>query len=256
MLAWAIFSVALLLTACEKDPIFNTYSIDENGNWTHPEENANIIPEAVSDSEGNVYDAVRLGDQVWMAQNLKAMRLNGSYVVEHAIPSMRLSDYDRQYDDAYGYLYKWTSVISDASSDLQQSSEAKEICPDGWHLPSEVEWDEMLSFVIQQPEYQCAVGENAIAKALSSTGNWTECNVFGAPGCTPVCNNATGFNAIPVGDFLGIESRHFGEFASFWTADEYDSDNAYCVSINYNEATVSRSVKSKDSYLAVRCIRD
>lgn len=264
VMLWMALVALWAFTACEKDPLLSIYRVEEDGTWTLSDTNANLIKDAVTDNQGYTYDAVRLGNQVWLKQNLLSYFYdNGAQVylpvaISHALPSQPSTTQfgGDTYDDAFGLLYKWDDAMNINYQPDEASAHVQGACPAGWHLPTSAEWHELIDFVGQQPEYQCSAGENAIAKALCSTEIWPSSNVFGAPGCAPECNNATGFSALPVGDLIGFQNSHFGEFASFWTADEYDSENAYCFTINYNEATVSRSTRSKDVYLAVRCVQD
>ena len=102
----------------------------------------------VTDIDGNVYKTVKLGNQVWMAENLRTTR----YADGRKIPLGTTESFDvayRYYPDDnsanvadYGYLYNWPAVMNGSASSSANPSGVQGICPDGWHVPSNAEWTE------------------------------------------------------------------------------------------------------------------
>ena len=104
---------------------------------------AQVVENAVSDINGNVYDAVQIGEQLWMAENLTYASINGTHCFE----------YNLNLCSKYGRLYTWNA--------------ASNACPKGWHLPTK---DEFITLIN-------AVGGNSIAgKKLKSTDEWEKEN--------------------------------------------------------------------------------
>lgn len=86
----------------------------------------NIIPNAVTDIDGNSYNAVRIGEQVWLAENMRTKRDCEGNALYNYYPDNNPKNVAK-----YGYLYTWP--------------EAKKVCPAGWHLPTNEEWNSLRS---------------------------------------------------------------------------------------------------------------
>ena len=220
----------------------------------------------VKDVDGNTYGTVKIGEQCWMRQNMRA---------KHYPSGTSLWYYDDSDSDIpladRGYLYSW--------------GVAKNICPTGWHLPSKADWKQLTDYVGSVSQYHC--GNNSkIAKALASPSWWNSSNVACHPGNQIVPNNATGFGAVPAGyyaDYITCDkywrpSDYFdaGNGTIFWTATH---DSIY---VNYGDdgedlyvwenigpivfkiysdtyfATYyyDNSCYYTDEYYSVRCLRD
>lgn len=136
------------------------------------------------------------------------------------------------------------------------------ICPNGWHIPSLAEWNQLLNYVSSQNSYVCGNNNNNIAKALAYTDYWTASSNSCAVGNNQNANNSTGFSAIPDGIFYFSENdpnEHEGDkhnFAHFWSTTESGSNNAMRISLNYSSNVVEQSVSGKRSCCSVRCVRD
>ena len=242
-----ILNVLLVLLLCSCN--------DDNGKQTH----SKIIKNAVKDADGNKYDAVKIGDQVWMAENLRTTKYeDGTSIPLGNSDFLGVGGY-RYYPDGnasnvekYGYLYDWYAVTRGASSSANPSG-VQGICPDGWHVPSADEWQNLINYV----EYQIETGELAnttVAKALASTDGWKTSSSSGTPGYVPSANNSTGFSAFPAGH-NGF-SNDFGFRAYFWSATESNSDGTYFLDLLYNKADMLRlNATNKYVGFSVRCIR-
>ena len=186
----------------------------------------------VTDIDGNVYKTVKLGNQVWMAENLRTTR----YADGTPIPLGTESSYDvayRYYPDDNsanvsdcGCLYNWPAVMNGSLSSSANPSGVQGICPDGWHVPSDAEWTELENYVSSQSQYVCGSDEDNIAKALASEVGWNNNTENCAVGNNPDANNATGFSARPAGGYFGDYSG-FGNYAYFWSATQTNSSYAY-----------------------------
>jgi uncharacterized protein (TIGR02145 family) len=142
----------------------------------------------------------------------------------------------------YGRLYDWATAMalssscnSDTCSDQIQPRH-KGVCPSGWHIPSGVEWDQLVNF---------ADGTSSILKA---TNGWSgEKNG----------QNTYGFSALPGG--YGSSDGNFddaGYSGSWWSSSEYDSYYVYCRSIDFGTVHVSWENVEKSYLFSVRCVKD
>ncbi len=160
------------------------------------------------------YKYVTIGKQVWMAENLAYKPSNGNY--------WAYNNYEGNVAK-YGYLYDWQT--------------AKNVCPTGWHLPSDAEWTQLTGFV----------GSNVGTKLKAKSG-WS----FNGNG-----TDDYGFSALPGGGryydgyFYGIEN-----FGRWWSSTEYSTSNAWGRSMSYSYSYVYRGYNLKSWGFSVRCVRD
>jgi uncharacterized protein (TIGR02145 family) len=164
--------------------------------------------------DGKTYKTVKIGKQVWMAENLAYKPSSGNYWA-----------YDNNSSNVnkYGYLYDWQT--------------AKNVCPTGWHLPSDAEWTELTNFVGRNP------GTKLKAKSgWSSNGNGTDYYDFSA---LPGGRRRDG------GDFDSIGGNGY-----WWSSTEYYTSIAWYRVMTSSTRSVYRSYDSKSWGLSVRCLRD
>ena len=186
--------------------------------------------------DGETYHTVKIGDQVWMVDNLR-FKTEGSYA-----PGS-----DEANVAQYGRLYTWTAALGipaefddqSPTKDLEMYHKIREdnyqgIAPEGWHIPSLKEWEQLLS--------------NLPPK---STGDELRGACFwGNPG-----EDSFGFFALPAGyRFANGSFQQFGRRARFWSKDEYGKSNAYRLSIT-NKAFDIEGVYRSDA-MSVRCIKN
>ena len=207
----------------------------------------------VTDVDGNVYNTVQIGNQCWMKENMRSTHCSDGTTVP---AGGNVSSYTNPYyysnpelDAAiHGYLYNWSAAMI--------------VCPTGWHLPSEVEWTQLTSYVNSVPDYQCGngYGYGRIAKALASTFDWCISTTACAIGNDLSANNATGFQAVPAGYFA--EDEYFSSWESdafFWSSTEYYTDYARYINLHCWSANVSfdyYTTDPKELGYSVRCLRD
>ena len=244
-----------------------------------------IIPKAVTDIDGNTYNAVRLGNQIWMAENLRTTKYaDGEQIKEGTVVSMNEAYYyypngNSSNMSGYGLLYNVKAVVRDIAAAVHNPNRVQGICPNGWHVPSIAEWAQLTEYVSSQKKYTCGDSATYIAKALASTIGWNSSTDIC---CLEKCfvgdeissNNATGFGAMPAGIATRpLESpvgySDFGNFAYFWSSSfTMDKSLAYDYRLSYEEAHVLRYWdKQNNSYLysywdfrcnghSVRCVKD
>ena len=253
------FAASLLVAACEKEPDDNPGGDDGNDTLPHPE----IIYRAVADIDGNCYDAVKIGDQVWMSENLRTTRYaNGDPIpmgVESSTDPCRYApDGDESQVPVYGYLYNWSAVMHGETSSNAVPSGVQGICPNGWHVPSDSEWTAMENSITDAnlPDYIVGRGDHAGKLAGGELGTWVQCRNFGAPGyyySDYTERNSTGFSALPAGYFLDSIVK-FHERAYFWSSSILGQLPVYR-RLEYNKTYVGRN-SFYNAGLSVRCLRD
>ena len=265
-------AVALFAVACDKDE-----PTPAQENPTNPSDTTQvdpstevIIPNAVTDYDGNSYDAVRIGNQVWMASNLRTTHYaNGEDIPEGTTlsdtePYRYTPDNSEANVAAYGYLYNWFAMMHGAASSEENPSGVQGICPNGWHVPSNAEWSQLTDYCFSQTEYVCSGNGDNIAKSLAADHDWVLSTNVCAVGNDLNTNNTTGFSALPAGLYTDFYngSYHSGtylgfrNFAYFWSATEDAANRAYPRYLFYDYAYVGGDYSYKSSGLSVRCVRD
>ena len=219
--------------------------------------NKSPLPESgvLKDSrDGQTYRTVKIGNQVWMAENLNFVTDNSWCYGEDPANCAK-----------YGRLYTWAaamdsvgewstngkgcgygktcSVASDGSATLVRG-----ICPKGWHLPSLDEW-ETLIVAVDGSITEYTFSNTAGTKLKSATG-W---NAYS--GITN--EDAFGFSALPAGNGCGNGFYLYeGDYAYFWSSTEYDSVNAYGMNLYYGDDKALLGEIWKGIGYSVRCLKD
>jgi uncharacterized protein (TIGR02145 family) len=208
----------------------------------------------VTDYDGNVYQIVEIGNQVWMAENLKTTHYaNGTSLVDGTNAGDIYGDYtskfyfaynnDESNVSTYGKLYTWEAAMNGSASSSSNPSGVQGVCPNGWHMPSTAEWDELTDYL---------GGQNSGGK-LKETGytHWNEPN-SGA-------SNSSGFTALPGGmRFYDGTFYSLRENANFWTSDFVENYGGYGRSLSYDSEYVN-PFYTPQNYIygySVRCVKD
>ena len=204
----------------------------------------------VSDYDNNVYNTVKIGAQCWLKENLRSTHYADGTLIPSFVAPMGNSAYVAE----YGYLYHWAAVMHNAPSSTAIPSGVQGICPDGWHVPSEAEWTQLTDYVASQPAYLCtSYNEPHIARALSAPAGWNSGSSFCAPGRNMADNNATGFSAMPAGEWVSYQNRDKDKVACYWSA-SMGNDNAMTIRLLYHNPDVLVSNSSVENRFSVRCV--
>lgn len=170
------------------------------------------------DIDGNEYRSVRLGPQIWMAENLRTTRSRAG----EPLPSSAPND-DEASVPVYGRLYDWAT--------------ARRACPDGWHLPSDAEWALL----------DTTVGAHA-GGALKDTRTWRS---------PDAATNRTGFSARPAGYASDHEfDSQFGTRAVFWSATPADDHFVWSRVLGDDSPDLRRAMQHPQYDFSVRCLED
>ena len=246
------------------------YATNEHGtNYGLEESFTTPIPficgtNTVTDYDNNVYNTVQIGGQCWMKENMRATHYSNGTSITQASTTQSSSTTRYYYDPGsatnYGYLYNWPAAKGLGLAAVSTNNQG--ICPTGWHVPSDGEWNQLTQYVGSQSQYLCSNNSTYIAKALASSIGWSSSTTTCAVGNTPGSNNATGFSALPAGLTTNYSTGyHFvssGSEAHFWTATVgTNSERAYCKSLSNGSAQVSTSSNALTvGGFSVRCLRD
>ena len=256
-------AAAMMTVACEKEeptPAQETPANPSDTTQVDPPTEV-FIHNAVTDYDGNSYDAVRIGSQVWMASNLRTTHYaNGEAIPDGGENTSETAPYRYQSTgttdlSSYGYLYNWPAVMHGASSSSSNPSGVQGVCPNGWHVPSDVEWLQLTDYCSGHTECVCSGDGNNIAKSLAADHDWQITTVECAVGNDLSSNNITGFSALPAGSYYGSYTG-FGTNALFWGATSGSSSGAHGFYLDYRYAYVGRNIPYKYVGFSVRCVRD
>ena len=207
----------------------------------------------INDIDGNTYQTIGIDNQIWMAENLKTTRYNDGTPIPKitdntvwvALTTGAYSDYNNSPDNStiYGRLYNWYTVDNNEATKMA-SNGGKNVCPTGWHVPSDGEWQALTTYL---------GGKDVAGGKLKETGttHWTNPNT----GAT----NETGFTALPGGScydiYKDIEINGY-----WWSSTTYTNPtNAGFRYMSYNNVSVNQA-SSYGAYkkvgFSVRCVRD
>ena len=216
----------------------------------------NFIP--CTDYDNHNYPTVQIGSQVWMAENLKTMHYtDGTSLIDGDDPSTGwLSDFTKYfvtynsdviYVKTYGLLYTWTAAMNGLASSNSIPSGVQGVCPSGWHLPSNGEWQLVISYL---------GGEGVAGEKMKTTGTIeTYDGLWHIPNTD--ATNQSGFSALP-GGYRSYFYNDLGFRAAFWTSNT-DIINSFPVSYwlywGSNEVLPSNCCNESHAF-SVRCIKD
>lgn len=245
------------------DVTLNTkINVNESGSnvWNFDVRPDGLVRDSVTDYDGNVYRIVKLGNQYWMAENLRTTHYaDGTFIRMLPsiinIPCRYYPNNDSTTVADYGYLYNWRAVMNKSASSSRNPSGVQGICPKGWHVPSDAEWQQLVDYMGTQAKYWCTNDTLSFAKALTSKEGWESDEGDCAIGNEQEENNASGFNARPAG-YFSSEYGSFGRNADFWSATEQDVSNAKYRFLSKRRSTIGSNSCEKYNAFPVRCLRD
>jgi len=208
----------------------------------------------VTDVDGNTYQTIKIGNQCWMAENLKVTHYRNGDAIPNvpdntawaALSTGAYCSYenDDTYVATYGRLYNWYA-----------RDDSRNIAPEGWHVPTDEEWKQLeMALGMSQSEADDISfrGTNEGSKLAGNASLWNDGDLK---------NNAafgeSGFSALPGG--YRHSSGSFGSLgygASFWSSIEYYSGSAWPRTLYCYDSDVYRGSSSKQSGFSIRLVRD
>lgn len=197
------------------------------------------ITGTVTDIDGNVYKTVKIGDQWWMAENLKVTHYTNSDVIPNVtdnstwinLKTGAYCNYDNNEANVatYGRLYNWYAVNDD-----------RIIAPAGWHVPTSAEWQTLLDYL-----------------GISCGGKLKEAGTTHWDSPNTAATNESGFTCLP-GGYRAYSYGYFtsmGSYGGFWSSTECGGNCALYWDLRSNHSGVLRHNYGKGYGLSVRCVR-
>lgn len=218
------------------------------------------------DGDGNVYNVVKIGNQLWLKENLKTTRYRDGTIIPNVTKDndweiMTGAAYcwynnDLTNKDIFGALYNWYAV---SNGDL---------CPLGWRVPSSADWITLENYMIANGyNYDGSLSGNKIGKALATSTYWCTVGsadaIQGAIGNTgyPSYRNKSNFSALPGGyrdpyngSFSGSESGC--PALGYWWSSTPNSLTAVGRNLDAYKNSFNTGNELKNNGLSVRCVRD
>lgn len=230
------------VTACEKD--------DASGD--------SLSAGTIKDADGNKYNTVKIGNQVWTVENLKTTKYNDGTPIPNVtnnnewggLSTGAYCNYDNLESNAeiYGRLYNWHAVNTG------------KLAPVGWHVPTDNDWTILENYLIANGyNYYGTLDEDKVAKSLCAKTNWALSSKSGTPGTAPEKNNSTGFTALPGGirDNADGAFHVIGYWGFWWSSTECDAGWAHIRDLGYNNKELnSNGCYHKASGYSVRLVKD
>ena len=180
--------------------------------------------DSLTDSrDGQSYGVVKIGEQIWMAENLN-----------YATESSACPDGDTRNCKRLGRLYTW--------------AEAASVCPEGWRLPTKTDFEKLIAELLKDG---VASSKGDAGAALKAKDGWFKKGNG---------SDVLGFKALPAG-FRGADGKFdgIGGYAYFWSATE-DAENresnAFYLFLSFSSDAASINAFAKEDYRSVRCVSD
>jgi uncharacterized protein (TIGR02145 family) len=213
----------------------------------------NVPDNIITDIDGNEYKIIKIGNQWWMAENLKVTHYNNGDSLlnltntedwENSRSGSFCSYGNYEYtSNVYGRLYNWFAI-----------EDSRKIAPKGWHIPNDSEWKELEIELGMNPTEANGNGYRGvgIGGKLKSAGiQWVSPNV----GAT----DSVGFSAL--GSGLRMSNGTFTAIlfsGLFWTSSESEFNSNYAIyrELNSDTSAIYRSSDSKQLGFSIRCVKD
>jgi uncharacterized protein (TIGR02145 family) len=171
------------------------------------------------DVDGNIYSIIQVGNYLWTGENMRIKHDNEGN-------DLNFFEIEKPYQDdkPYGCLYSWHTAMDSAETESSQG-----ICPEGWHIPTDAEWDSLTAW---------AGGIDSAGINLMRMGDGK-------------------FGATLSGNYNPIQKIHsyFGEEAYFWSSSSFSHYTAWMRNIGKPKKNINRSTVKKHYGFSVRCVR-
>jgi uncharacterized protein (TIGR02145 family) len=227
----------------------------------------NPAADSITDQDGNTYDYLTYGDQVWTVENAEMVTYRDGTPIPQVTDNIEWKNLTTgawayyNNDPLKGKLYNWFAVIG--IHDTDPNTPNKEFAPEGWHVPTDAEWTTLEEYLIASGyNYDGTTTENKIAKAMASNTGWNSSTYVGAVGNGQSSNNSSGFNAIPEGYRGYYEQGSFvnnGNQALFWSSSSSNEVLGWYFRLSYqfeySDLTNDDSIW-KQGGMQVRFVRD
>jgi uncharacterized protein (TIGR02145 family) len=196
----------------------------------------------IEDIDGNIYNVVVIGTQTWMSENLRTTKYNTGVAIPKADDAGEWATlttdaycwYNNDsvnYAEMYGALYSWNVT------------EGGDICPIGWHAPSDAEWVVLIDYL---------GGQSVAGGKMKEEGfvHWDSPNT----GAT----NESGFTGIATGSRHPSNGTYYSEGTkgTFWTTDTGSPSAGYMYQLRHDSEELHKSHFSRNNGFSIRCLKD
>jgi uncharacterized protein (TIGR02145 family) len=199
----------------------------------------------VIDNDFNQYKTVKIGTQVWMAENLRTTKYRNAESINNATEDsawMKVNtgaycsfEYGNEDPKIYGCYYNWYAI-----------NDSRSIAPVGWHVPTDAEWTTLINYL----------GGDTVAGLKIQVSGYSWWGSYGA-------TNETGFTAVGTGfvgnttGFLDGTILDIWGCTYWWSSTEFNTSDAWCRNLNYSDNNKVYRCNSPKGYgYSVRCIKD
>jgi len=214
-----------------------------------PTSSKETLTVTVTDIDGNTYEIVKIGNQWWMAENLKVTNYRNGEAIPNVTEDSAWSNLstgawcsynnDVSNIETYGRLYNWYAV-----------NDSLGLAPEGWHVASEEDWQELVDFL---GGFLVAGGKMKTTGTIEEgDGLW-----YLYANDSTDATNESGFSGIPGGHRHHYgESTSIGRYANFWSSTENINGGPECLRLAYhNSYAWSQRADSRYGF-SVRCVKD
>jgi len=199
----------------------------------------------ITDVDGNSYKTVYIGTQQWMGENLKTSKYSDGTTIPNITDNTQWGNNttgawayynnDAANNAKYGKLYNWYAVSKTTNGN-------KNICPTGWHVPTDAEWTVLTDYL---------GGQSVAGGKMKEVGttSWNSPNTD--------ATNTSLFTGLPGGyRSLNVYYYDIGYYGYWWSSSEYNTNYAWARSLYYSNGFANRSFSNKNYGFSVRCLRD
>ena len=241
----ANFAISLGGKSCTVSVNVEDVSQSSGINFTSNGSPVGVFQNNVLDVDGNTYKTVKIGTQVWMAENLKTSKYSDGSTIPKITDDTEWNnnttgawcyyDNDAANNAKYGKLYNWYAVSKTTNGN-------KNVCPTGWHVPTDAEWTVLIDYL---------GGQDVAGGKLKEVGttNWNSPNTD--------ATNTSLFTVLPGGARFYVGNYFdFGNSGGWWSSSEDNTYSAWYRNLSYAHGSAYRNSANKGIGFSVRCLRD
>ena len=223
----------------------------EQDSWFNPDITYGTLTD---ERDGQTYKTVVIGTQKWMAENLHYAGENASEeLAANMANEVLCPSGDEEYCEKAGYVYSWTAAMNISptyatrhSSTIPIDAVHQGICPEGWHVPTQEEWNTLLIFVT--PSYQTILDPKQ-THSLKALDSW----IYNEKDYAPT--NTTGFSVLSTGCQYGYNGEDMGQCAAFIST-TYSDERYSGINFYYWKDDVDIGGRKFDIKASVRCVEN
>jgi len=243
------------LVELDSSHLSHQLSPDSEREFYHMTYTFNTSGETVTDIDGNVYQTVQIGNQIWMAENLKVTHYRNGDPISHltdnndwrTASSGAYCAYNNDPDKAeiYGFLYNWYAV-----------EDSRGLAPEGWRIPTDNDIKQLEIFLGMSESQANSTGwrgTNEGSKLAGDSDLWFSGELednsnFGS----------SGFNFLPSGERSSSNGSfvYLRSYGRFWASTQYSDTQAWTRQFLNTHADLSRYNRIKRNGFSVRCVKD